>query len=111
MYAHPMHLGLALLSVAVAMMWGSIPVILASGWGVAAAFWFVLMIEEKETLQRFGDEYSRYMQRTPPFVLSPKCLRKGYNTVKRGKQNGSNSMVKQKARQRKDFVSSMCTGV
>lgn len=85
---HPMHLGLALLPVAVAMMWGSIPVMLASGWGVAAAFWFVLMIEEKETLQRFGDEYSRYMQLTPPFTLSPKCLRKGYDTIKQGGQNG-----------------------
>jgi len=61
---HRMHLGLALLPVAIAMMWGSIPVILASGWGVAAAFWFILMIEEKETLQRFDDKYSQYMQRS-----------------------------------------------
>ncbi|MEA3544048.1 MAG: methyltransferase [Thermodesulfobacteriota bacterium] len=82
---HPMYLGLALLPVSVAMMWGSIPAILASGWGVAAAFWFVLVIEEKETLQRFGDEYSQYMQRTSPFILSLKCLRMGYETVKRGK--------------------------
>lgn len=81
---HPMHLGLALLPVALALLWGSVPVILASGWGVAAALWFVLVIEEKETLQRFGDEYSQYMQHTAPFTLSPTCLRKGYITIKQG---------------------------
>ena len=81
---HPMHLGLALLPIAVSLMWGSIPVILTAGWGVAAAIWFVLVIEEKEALQHFGNEYSQYMQHTPPFVLSPKCLLKGYAILKRG---------------------------
>ena len=75
---HPMHLGLALLPVAIALMWGSIPVILTAGWSVAATFWFVLTIEEKETLQYFDNEYSSYMQHTPAFTLSPKCLIKGY---------------------------------
>lgn len=81
---HPMHLGLALLPVAVALMWGSLPVILTSGWGVAAALWFVLVIEEKETLRRFGNEYMHYMQQTPPFSLLPKCIRKGYTAIKQG---------------------------
>jgi len=75
---HPMHLGLALLPIAITLMWGSIPAILATGWSVAATFWFVLTIEEKEALQYFGNEYSRYMQNTPAFTLSPKCLIKGY---------------------------------
>ena len=81
---HPMHLGLALLPVATALMWGSLPVILASGWGVAAALWFVLVIEEQDTLRRFDNEYTDYMQRTPPFSLSLSCLRKGYDTIKKG---------------------------
>lgn len=79
---HPMHLGLALFPVGIALIWGSIPVILASGWGVVAALWFVLVVEEKETLHHFGDEYSRYMQQTPPFTLSPTCLKKGYAAIK-----------------------------
>lgn len=84
---HPMHLGLALLPVAIALMWGSIPVILTAGWSVAAAFWFVLTIEEKEALQYFGNEYSRYMQDTPAFTLAPKCLMKGYLAIKREEQS------------------------
>lgn len=87
---HPMHLGLALFPVAVALMWGSVPVILASGWSVAATFWFVLMIEEKETLQHFGNEYSSYMQDIPAFTLSLKCLLKGYTAIKQEEQDVKN---------------------
>ena len=87
---HPMHLGLALFPVSIALMWGSIPVILTAGWSVAATFWFVLTIEEKETLKYFGNEYSHYMQHTPAFTLSPKCLMKGYLTIKREEQNVKN---------------------
>jgi protein-S-isoprenylcysteine O-methyltransferase Ste14 len=83
---HPMHLGLALLPAAITFMWGSVPAILAAGWGVAAALWFVLTIEEKETLQYFGNTYSHYMQHTPPFNLSPKCLIEGYVTLKQKEQ-------------------------
>ena len=87
---HPMHLGLALLPVAITLIWGSIPAILTAGWSVAATFWFVLTIEEKEILQHFGNEYSRYMRHTPAFTLSPKCLKKGYVAIKREEQNVKN---------------------
>jgi protein-S-isoprenylcysteine O-methyltransferase Ste14 len=74
---HSMHMGLAIFPVSVALLSGLILPILSSGWGVAAAFWFVLQIEEKDTLSKFGQTYMDYMLRVPPFSLSPKCIKAG----------------------------------
>jgi len=73
---HPMHLGLALFPVAVALISGSVPAICSSGWGVAGALWFVLHIEEKDALGKYAQIYSDYMQKVPPFSLRPACLKK-----------------------------------
>ena len=78
---HPMHFGLALLPVSIALMWGSVPVMLSAGWGVAAAFWFVLMIEEPETIAKFEDEYLRYMQEVPAFSINPLCIDEGLKVL------------------------------
>jgi len=73
---HPMHLGLALFPVAIALISGSVLAICSSGWGVAGALWFVLHIEEKDALQKYGQVYSDYLQKVPPFCLKPSCLKK-----------------------------------
>ncbi len=73
---HPMHLGLALFPVAVALMSGSVPAICSSGWGVSSALWFVLHIEEKDALSKYGLVYSEYMQRVLPFSFTVNCLKK-----------------------------------
>lgn len=73
---HPMHLGLALFPVALALVSGSVPAILSAGWGMTGALWFVLHIEEVDALGKFGKIYSDYMQKTPPFSLKPACLKK-----------------------------------
>ncbi len=75
---HPMHLGLAIFPVALALISGSVPAILSSGWGVSGALWFVLHIEEKDALNKYGMVYSAYMQKVPPFSLYPKCLLKAW---------------------------------
>ena len=74
---HPMHLGIGLLPLSFALISGNIAMILASGWGIAAAFWFVLIIEEPETLEKYKDEYITYLQKTPAFSLKLKCLENG----------------------------------
>jgi len=74
---HPMHMGLAIFPVAVAMILGLIAPILASGWGVAAAFWFVLQIEEKDALNKFGSTYTDYMQDVPPFSFGLCGIKEG----------------------------------
>jgi protein-S-isoprenylcysteine O-methyltransferase Ste14 len=73
---HGMHLGLGIFPLSLALLSGYVFAIAASGWGVAAAFWFVLVIEEKETLAKYGSVYSDYMQRVPPFSLKLSCLKK-----------------------------------
>lgn len=74
---HPMHMGLAIFPVALALLFGRVLPIAASGWGVAAAFWFVLQIEEKDALEKFGDVYADYMKSVPPFSLRLSCIREG----------------------------------
>ncbi len=74
---HPMHMGLALFPVSVALLTGRILALCSAGWGVAAALWFVLQIEEKDVLEKFGMRYFEYMQKVPPFSLNPKCLAEG----------------------------------
>ncbi len=59
---HAMHLGLGIFPLAVALTSGLVFAIAASGWGLAAAFWFVLVIEEKDTLEKYGSVYTDYMQ-------------------------------------------------
>lgn len=73
---HPMHLGLAIFPVAIALISGFVPAICSSGWGVAGALWFVIYIEEKDALEKFAQIYNDYMQKVPPFSLKPGCLKK-----------------------------------
>ncbi len=80
---HPMHLGLAAFPVALALLSGRVLAIAASGWGVAAALWFVLHIEEKDALEKFGSTYSDYMLRVPPFSLKWRCIQAGLRVWKR----------------------------
>jgi protein-S-isoprenylcysteine O-methyltransferase Ste14 len=82
---HSMHLGLAILPMSLALISGSALTIAASGWGVAAALWFVLVIEEKDTLDKYGRVYTDYMQRVPPFSLTPACFKAALKVWKTGK--------------------------
>lgn len=76
---HPMHLGLAILPLSVALISGNVVAIAASGWGVAAALWFVLHVEEKDTLMKYGKAYSEYMKKIPPFSFKFSCVKKAFS--------------------------------
>jgi len=73
---HAMHFGLAIFPLAIALISGFVFAIASAGWGVSAAFWFVLVIEEKDTLEKYGATYTDYMQRVPPFSLKLSCFKK-----------------------------------
>ncbi len=79
---HPMHLGLAIFPIAVTLLSGLVLAIFSSGWGVTAAFGFVLFIEEKDTLEKYGDEYSTYMKEVPPFSIKIKCFKEAIKVWK-----------------------------
>ncbi len=89
---HPMHLGIGLLPLSFALISGNLAMILASGWGIGAAFWFVLAIEEPETLRKYKDDYIEYLQKTPAFSLSLKCLEDGLYALK------DNSLIQQNSK-------------
>ena len=72
---HPMHLGLAIFPISVALMSGFVLPIIASGWGVAAALWFIVQIEEKDTIEKYGELYTDYMQKVPPLSLNMNCIK------------------------------------
>lgn len=72
---HPMHFGLAMFPISVALISGFVLPIFSSGWGVAAALWFVIQIEEKETIEKYGELYIDYMQKVPPLSLSMSCIK------------------------------------
>ncbi len=78
---HPMHLGIGLLPLSFALISGNLAMILASGWGIGATFWFVLAIEEPETLVKYKDDYIKYLQKTPAFSLNLKCLKNSFSVI------------------------------
>jgi len=79
---HPMHLGLAIFPVAIALLSGYILVIATSGWGVVAALWFVIYVEEKDAMEKYGKLYSDYIKNVPPFSIKISCIKKALNIWK-----------------------------
>jgi len=73
---HPMHLGLFLFPLSLALLIGSPTFILVIA--PMEAFFILTMVklvEEPEAIAKFGDAYREYQQRTPMFNLHPDCLR------------------------------------
>lgn len=93
---HPMHLGIGLLPFGLALLFGNIGATLASGWVVAAAFWFVLVVEEPEVIASYGKSYSEYMQKVPAFKMSLRCLEDGLYALKQKEPTQENSKVEVK---------------
>ncbi len=93
---HPMHLGIGLLPLSLALISTNVMMISAAGWGLAAAFGFVLIIEEPETVEKYQDKYIGYMKRTPAFTLKPKCIEEGLYALKDNAMIQSNSKVELK---------------
>ena len=71
---HPMHLFLSLFPLSVGLLaatWCSILLGLAE---MITVLVLAVVLDEKESLARFGEEYERYRREVPAFNLSPRCL-------------------------------------
>ena len=79
---HPQHLGLTLIPLGIACMISTMQALLAAGWTVTAALFFVLVIEEPECIQKFGKNYFRYMEKIPAFSIHPGSLLQGLKFLK-----------------------------
>ena len=74
---HPMHLGLLFLPLAVAFLIGSPSFILIIA-PVELIFILIMikLVEEPDTIRKFGDEYLEYKKQVPWFCFKMKCLKK-----------------------------------
>ncbi len=64
---HPAQFGSIFFGIGLSFLTRNIFSILAAGWYVAAALYFILSVEEKETYKRFGKKYMEYAKKVPPF--------------------------------------------
>jgi hypothetical protein len=72
---HPHHLGVGLFMTFLALLIGypvTFIIITITQW--LWVFLFVLFIEEKECLQKFGNEYREYKKNVPMFFSNPVCI-------------------------------------
>ena len=74
---HPMHLALFFFPLAFALILGS-PSFILFVWPLEVLLMLLLIktIEEPEALEKFGDDYRRYMKEVPGFNLRPDCLKR-----------------------------------
>ncbi len=78
---HPSQFGSIFFGIGLALITGNIYALLFSGWFAFFALYFILAIEERETLQEFGDDYAAFLRERKPFTFSLKCLKKGLRAL------------------------------
>ena len=73
---HPMHLGLLLFPLSLALLIGSpVFILLIAPLESLFILAMVKLVEEPEAIAKFGEAYREYQQRVPMFNLRPDCLR------------------------------------
>jgi len=71
---HPMHQGLMLAPVAIALLAGSPSFLLIiAPLEIFLMYVMIATIEEQEAIKKFGDDYRRFMQRVPRFCCRCEC--------------------------------------
>ncbi len=79
---HPAQFGSIFFGWGLAFITSSVYAILLAGWYSFSALYFILAIEERETLREFGEDYCRFLEGRPPFNPSVKCLWEGLKALK-----------------------------
>ncbi len=69
---HPGQFGNIILLVSVTMLSSKLCAVLFGGWLAFLGVLFILFVEEREVIEKFGSEYCEYMKKVPPFSI--KCL-------------------------------------
>jgi len=73
---HPMHLGLMFFPLSIALILGSPSFIfIIAPLEMLLIVILIKLIEEREAVAKFGDDYRAYMRTTPMFSLRPDCIR------------------------------------
>jgi protein-S-isoprenylcysteine O-methyltransferase Ste14 len=78
---HPGQFGNMFLMVGVGIVSGSWYALAYSGWAVFFGALFILYVEEKEAIEKYGSEYCEYIKTTPPFKISLECIKKAFKAI------------------------------
>jgi len=79
---HPAQFGSIFFGIGISFLTLNILAILYAGWISAFALYFVLAIEERETIELFGEEYCEFLKRRKPFSPSLRCLVLGIKSIR-----------------------------
>ncbi len=80
---HPAQFGSIFFGLGIAFLTAKLLVILYGGWVSFLALYFILYIEERETIKNFGEAYCIYAQKVPPFTFSISCMGKGIKALRK----------------------------
>ncbi len=80
---HPALFGNIFFVVGLSMLSGKLIVVMFAGWLAASDLYFILAVEERETLERFGEEYCKFLAERKPFSFSISCLINGIKLLKK----------------------------
>jgi len=87
---HPAQFGSIFFGWGLALLTTSVPALLLAGWYSFSALYFILAVEERETLKFFGEDYCKFLEERPPFNPSPRCLRDGIRALRERKREALN---------------------
>jgi len=79
---HPSQFGSIFFGVGIAFLTGNIYSMLMAGWFAFFAMYFILAIEERETIREFGASYCKFLKERRPFTFSLQCLKTGLRALK-----------------------------
>ena len=79
---HPAQFGSIFFGIGLSFLTMKLIAILYTGWISVIALYFILAIEEKETLELFGKEYCEFLKMRKPFTFSYQCLKRGIKSLK-----------------------------
>ena len=79
---HPAMFGSIFFSIGLSMLFGKIMTLLWAGWVSFIALYFIMAVEERETISLFGDDYCKFLQNRKPFSFSLSCLIEGIRILK-----------------------------
>ncbi len=80
---HPAQFGSIFFGIGVSLLTVKLMAILYAGWVSAFALYFILAVEESETIELFGEEYCQFIKSRKPFTFSLKCLKNGIRAIRR----------------------------
>ena len=79
---HPAQFGSIFFGIGISFITMNIFAVLYAGWVSFISLYFILSIEERETIKNFGEDYCRFLVKRKPFTLSPRCLIRGIKVLR-----------------------------